>query len=70
MAYESFNCSHLLPRHPQVLQRLRDEIQSVAGDNEDLKREDIKKMTYLANVLKESMLISSPSHGVGSSANH
>ena len=46
---------YLLPRHPQVMAQLRDEIRSVAGDNEDLKREDIKKMTYLANVLKETL---------------
>ncbi len=35
--------------------RLREEIRSVAGDNEDLKREDMKKMTYQANVLKEAL---------------
>ena len=46
---------YLLPRHPEVMARLRDEIRSVAGDNEDIKREDIKKMTYLANVLKETL---------------
>ncbi|KAF6226498.1 hypothetical protein HO133_009364 [Letharia lupina] len=46
---------HLLPRNPHVLKRLRDEIQSIAGDGKDLKREDLKKMTYLANVLKETL---------------
>ncbi|KAL2039296.1 hypothetical protein N7G274_007964 [Stereocaulon virgatum] len=46
---------YLLPRHPKVLKRLRDEISSVAGDSKDLRREDIKKMTYLANVLKETL---------------
>lgn len=50
-------CSYLLPRHPEVLKRLREDIQSAAGSGEDLKREDIKKMTYLANVLKESMFM-------------
>lgn len=53
-AYIGLNFSHLLPRNPHVLKRLRDEIQSIAGDGKDLKREDLKKMTYLANVLKES----------------
>ncbi len=47
--------SYLLPRHPQVLKRLREDIQSAAGNGQELKREDIKKMAYLANVLKESM---------------
>ena len=37
--------------------RLREEIRLVAGSNSDLKREDIKKMTYLANVLKESKAV-------------
>ena len=54
VAYQLACCSYLLPRHPRVLKRLRDEIRSVAGDNKDLKREDIKKMPYLAIVLKES----------------
>lgn len=47
---------HLLARHPRVLLRLREEIKMMenvrAGRN--LSRDDIKRMPYLANVLKES----------------
>lgn len=49
------HASRLLVRHPTVLERLRNEIQSVAGNDSNLTREDLKKMTYLANILKESM---------------
>lgn len=49
--------SHLLTRHPEVLARVRKEISSVAGSKVDLTRDDLKKMTYLADVLKESMCI-------------
>lgn len=47
---------HLLTRHPQDLQRLREEINSMGsvGVGPDMSRDDIKRMPYLANVLKES----------------
>ncbi|MCJ1243115.1 hypothetical protein MMC30_000312 [Trapelia coarctata] len=45
----------LLLRHPEVLDKLRKEIHSVAGNNTDLQREDLKRMPYLANVLKETL---------------
>lgn len=47
--------SHLLLRHPQTLERLREEIRSVNGNNANFGRQDLKKMAYLANILKESM---------------
>ena len=47
---------HLLTRHPRVLLRLREEIQNMenvrVGPN--MSRDDIKRMPYLASVLKES----------------
>lgn len=46
--------SFLLVRYPEVLNKLRTEIESVTGDKTDLQREDLKQMPYLANVLKES----------------
>ena len=46
---------YLLSCHPNVLKKLRDEIAFVAGANMDLKREDLKKMIYLADVLKETL---------------
>ena len=48
------NYSYLLARHPQVLAKVREEIQAIVGDDAHLKREDLKRMTYLSNVLKES----------------
>lgn len=44
-----------LVRHPTVIDRLRQEIRSTLGDNENFKREDLMRMKYLKNVLKESM---------------
>jgi len=37
--------------------RLREEITSVLAGKAELNREDLKKMTYLSNILKDSMLI-------------
>ncbi|KAI9762274.1 MAG: hypothetical protein M1835_008048 [Candelina submexicana] len=37
------------------MSRLRDEIKAVAGGKTDLKREDLKKMTYLSCILKETL---------------
>lgn len=46
--------SYLLVRHPAVLDRLRNEIRSVASDEEGLTRAQILKMPYLKCVLNES----------------
>lgn len=48
--------SRLLVRHPHVMDRLREEITFVLAGKAELNREDLKKMTYLSNILKESML--------------
>ena len=47
--------SYLLVRYPQVLSKLRKEIETVAENRTNLLREDLKRMPYLANVLKESV---------------
>ena len=49
---------HLLVCHPRVLLRLREEIQMMANGSAgpSMSRDDIKRMPYLANVLKESKL--------------
>ncbi|KKZ64976.1 hypothetical protein EMCG_09121 [[Emmonsia] crescens] len=49
-----------LARHPNVLARLNAEIASTVGYNSNLTREDLKKMPYLANVLKEILRIYPP----------
>ena len=45
----------LLVRHSPVMKRLREEVQAVIGDAEPPTREQIRKMPYLAMVIKESM---------------
>ena len=45
----------LLVRHSNVLDKLRKEVESVVGNNINLQREDLKRMPYLANVLKETL---------------
>ena len=45
---------HLLTRHPDVLSRLREEVETIVGEDPDMTRDDFKRMPYLANVLKES----------------
>lgn len=44
------------------MSRLRDEIQSVVGNDAELKREDLKRLIFLSHVLKESMF---PNRRVG-----
>ena len=50
------NCSsRLLVRHPNVMNRLRKEIVSVMGNQEQPSRQQIRRMPYLARVVKESL---------------
>ncbi|KAL9066240.1 MAG: hypothetical protein Q9161_007697 [Pseudevernia consocians] len=45
----------LLVRHTSALDRLRDEIRSVMGDDEELTRTHVQKMSYLKCVLNETL---------------
>lgn len=45
--------SRLLVRHPKVMERLRREVSSVMRDSLSPSREQIKKMPFLACVIKE-----------------
>ena len=45
----------LLVRHPSVLEKLRVEIETYCPDTASLTRTDLRKMTYLQNVLKETL---------------
>jgi hypothetical protein len=47
--------SFLLVRHPEAMQKLRAEIAKY--DKEDFDRNDLRNMSYLQNVLKESKSI-------------
>ncbi|OKL61914.1 hypothetical protein UA08_02610 [Talaromyces atroroseus] len=46
---------HLLAQHQRVLKCLLDEISHTVGQRDGLTREDLKKMPYLANILKETL---------------
>lgn len=46
--------SFLLVRHTPALDRLRDEIHSVLGEEPELTRTHVQKMSYLKCVLNES----------------
>ena len=52
----------LLVRHPQVMQRLRGEIVSVLGNEPDIHlfREQLRKLSYLFQVIKESLRLYPP----------
>lgn len=52
--------SRLLAQHPHVLAKLREDISTIAGLGEESKlpdRNTLKKMKYLALVLKEGVLM-------------
>ena len=50
----------LLVRHPHVMGRLRQRIQSVMGTAQHLTRQHIKDMPYLSHVIKESLRLFPP----------
>ncbi len=54
--------SRLLVRHPYAMDRLKKEVYSVMGTSEKPTREHVRKMPYLASVIKESTLIISTGH--------
>jgi cytochrome P450 len=45
----------LLVRHPNIMAKLRTEIASLCPDQSQLTRTDLRKMTYLQNILKETL---------------
>ncbi|KAH8725091.1 cytochrome P450 alkane hydroxylase [Phaeosphaeriaceae sp. PMI808] len=45
----------LLVRHSRVMEKLRAEIVSTCGTSTELNRDDLKRMPYLQNVLKETL---------------
>lgn len=52
----------LLSTHPEVLHRLRTEVDAVIGDKEAVEYEDICKMEYCMLVLKEALRMFPPAH--------
>ena len=52
---------HLLGRHPDVQQRVRDEVAAVVGDR-PVGVEDLARLTFTAQVLDETMRLYPPGH--------
>ena len=52
----TMNHRRLLVQNPTVLMKLREEVIAVAGNDKDVTRSHIQRMTYLQQVLKESGL--------------
>ncbi|XP_064622851.1 cholesterol 24-hydroxylase-like [Lineus longissimus] len=50
-----------LGRHPDVLERLREEVQEQIGDKEVITYEDVSKLEYMNMVLRESLRLYPPS---------
>ncbi|KAI0502714.1 cytochrome P450 alkane hydroxylase [Xylaria bambusicola] len=45
----------LLVRHPNVMEKLRAEINNLAASDEDISRSDLRNLNYLQNILKETL---------------
>ncbi len=45
----------LLVRHPRVLEKLREEVDAISSDLAEMTRTDLRKMSYLQNVLRETL---------------
>ncbi|NXA46272.1 CP46A hydroxylase, partial [Nothocercus julius] len=52
-----------LAQHPEILERLQAEVDEVIGAKRDIDYEDICKLTYLSQVLKESLRLYPPVPG-------
>ncbi|XP_061232409.1 cholesterol 24-hydroxylase isoform X3 [Neopsephotus bourkii] len=52
-----------LAQHPEILKRLQAEVDDVLGAKRDLDYEDLGKLTYLSQVLKESLRLYPPVPG-------
>uniref|UniRef100_A0A4W4GVR5 Cholesterol 24-hydroxylase n=1 Tax=Electrophorus electricus TaxID=8005 RepID=A0A4W4GVR5_ELEEL len=52
-----------LGRHPEILKRAKEEVDEVLGTRHDVLYEDLGKLTYLAQVLKETLRIYPPAVG-------
>jgi hypothetical protein len=52
--FPSNSTRFLLVRNPTVMKKLRAEISLACDSNSDLTRDDLRRMPYLQNVLKES----------------
>ncbi|XP_033637695.1 cholesterol 24-hydroxylase-like [Asterias rubens] len=56
-------CLLELGNHPEVMHRVRTEVDAVMGDNDQLKSSDVGKLGYMMQVLKETLRLWSPVSG-------
>ncbi|MGH0190641.1 UNVERIFIED_CONTAM: hypothetical protein FKN15_049007 [Acipenser sinensis] len=52
-----------LTRQPEIIKKLRVEVDDVIGSKRDIDYEDLGKLTYLSQVLKESLRMYPPAPG-------
>ncbi|XP_042359175.1 cholesterol 24-hydroxylase-like [Plectropomus leopardus] len=56
-------CIMELTRHPEILEKLRKELDDVIGMKQDISYDDLGKLIYLSQVLKETLRIYPPAPG-------
>ncbi|KAL2933105.1 Cytochrome P450 71A4 [Bienertia sinuspersici] len=49
-----------LLKHPQVMEKLQNEVREIAGEKEHLREDDLEKMKYLKAVIKETLRLHPP----------
>uniref|UniRef100_A0A1A8IP04 Cholesterol 24-hydroxylase n=2 Tax=Nothobranchius kuhntae TaxID=321403 RepID=A0A1A8IP04_NOTKU len=57
-------CVMELARHPEILEKVRTEVDDVIGMKQDISYEDLGKLSYLSQVLKETLRLYSTSPGI------
>ncbi|XP_037541673.1 cholesterol 24-hydroxylase [Nematolebias whitei] len=56
-------CVMELGRHPEILEKVRNEVDDVIGMKQDVSDDDLGKLTYLSQVLKETLRLYSTAPG-------
>jgi cytochrome P450 len=54
--------AYQLAKHPEIQERLREEVEEVCGEdmNEDISYDDLHKMTYLDQIISETLRVHNP----------
>ncbi len=55
----AFAC-YQLSKYPEIQERLRKEVEEVAGDNEELTYDQVQSMTYLEQIIHETLRFHNP----------
>jgi cholesterol 24(S)-hydroxylase len=56
-------CFIEIAKHPLVAKKLREEIDSVLGDRNEITNEDLTKLKYVSSVIKETLRLWGPAEG-------